>query len=681
MLLGVDTGGTYTDAVLYDPAAAGAPGGGVIAKAKALTTHGRLEHGVGAAIDRVMAAAGCAAGEIRLASLSTTLATNALVEGQGAPAGLILIGFDASALDRAGLRDALGDDPAAFVAGGHDSAGAPLAPLDREALRQSAAAMAGRVTAFAVTAQFATRNPEHERAAREILTAETGLPVTSGHELTARLDAPRRALTTLLNARLIGLLADLIAGAEALLAARGVDAPLMVVRGDGALMSAATARDRPIETILSGPAASLVGAAALTGLQEAVVSDIGGTTTDIARLVGGAPLRDDQGAVVGGWRTLVEAAAIRTYGLGGDSLVDLDPESDALTLGPRRATPISLLAVEHGALVAEHLERWARAPRIEPMDGRFAALAQGDRGDRQASAEEAALIARLGGGPEPLDRLAPGRKERAALERLTARGAVRIAAFTPSDAAHVLGRHEAWDAAAARAAAALFARRKDRFGRALAASAEALSAAVVDRLTRLSAERLIDAARDTPATGFATGGFLAEALDRQMADASPEPPFAPGLAPLVVPSLQLAAPVIGLGASAPIYYPAIATTLLTEAAVPAHADVANAVGAVAGLVTVRREATILPSGGEGYRVAIDEGVQSFAELADATDAARDWLMADARAAALAAGAAEPEARVEIADKSAVIEGQTMVVERRLMVVASGRPSAVGGAED
>src|SRR6185436_6593366 len=102
-----------------------------------------------------------------------------------------------------------------------------------------------------VTAQFATRNPAHEIAARDVLRAVTGLPVTCGHELSARLNGPRRALTSVLNARLIGLIAGLIAAAERIMDDHGIIAPLMVVRGDGALMTATMAKARPIETILS----------------------------------------------------------------------------------------------------------------------------------------------------------------------------------------------------------------------------------------------------------------------------------------------------------------------------------------------------------------------------------------------------------------------------------------------
>ena len=646
--LGVDTGGTYTDAVLFDPAART-----VIAKAKALTTHGRLEQGVAQAVDRTLAVAGAEPRAIGLVSLSTTLATNALVEGQGAPAALVMIGFQERDLDRAELRSALAGDPAILLAGGHNSYGAAAAPLDLDQLEAEATKAAEDATAFAVAAQFATRNPEHELAARERLRAATGLPVTCSHELTAKLGGPRRALTAFLNARLVGLLADLIEGAEALLAERGVTAPLMVVRGDGALMSAATARERPIETILSGPAASLVGASALTGLPDAVVSDIGGTTTDVARLEGGRPRRDAEGAVVGGWRTLVEAAAIRTFGLGGDSIVGLDAQ-DALTLGPRRATPISLFATQHPDLVAATFERQERALRVDENAGRFVhrvGAATARKGDAGA---ERALLDRLEQGPAALDQLGGDAGARRALTRLAGRGAVRFAAFTPSDAAHVLGRHRSWNAEAARQAAALFARRKNRFGAAIAEGGEAFAHAVIDRLTRSSAERLIEAVAEDaglPSTGLAASAAVARALDRQAGGESAADPAA-----VLQPSIRLAAPVIGLGASAPVYYPAVAEALLTEAAIPDHADVANAVGAVAGLVEARLELTILQPTDGVYAVSLGGEMARFTDAETATEAARDWLEKEARAAALASGAAEPTVRIDVTDRAATVEG-------------------------
>jgi N-methylhydantoinase A/oxoprolinase/acetone carboxylase beta subunit len=316
VLLGIDTGGTYTDAVLWTESA------GVIAKAKALTTRHDLAVGISGAVDAVLQKAALDPKAVKLVSMSTTLATNALVEGQGGRVALIMIGFAEGDLARDGLKTALGSDPVLFLAGGHDVHG-NAQPLNLGPLEAALPELKENVSGFAICAYFATRNPAHELAARDLIRERTGLPVTASHELTSKLGGPRRALTTLLNARLISMIDRLVAATEGFLDARKIRAPLMVVRGDGALVSAAFARQRPIETILSGPAASLVGARHMTGLADAIVSDIGGTTTDVAILDGGRPRLDPEGATVGGFRTMVEAVAMHTYGLGGDSEVSL----------------------------------------------------------------------------------------------------------------------------------------------------------------------------------------------------------------------------------------------------------------------------------------------------------------------------------------------------------------------
>ncbi|TJV13269.1 MAG: hydantoinase/oxoprolinase family protein, partial [Mesorhizobium sp.] len=309
--LGIDTGGTYTDAVLWSEA--GGANGKVLAKAKALTTRHDLAVGISGAVDAVLQKAATDPAAIKLVSMSTTLATNALVEGQGGRVALVMIGFSEGDLARDGLKAALGTDPVVFCPGGHDVHG-NAAKLDLSGLEAALPELGASVSGFAVCAYFATRNPAHELSARNLIRGITGLPVTASHELSAKLGGPRRALTTLLNARLISMIDRLVAATEGFLAARGIAAPLMVVRGDGALVSAAFARQRPIETILSGPAASLVGARHMTGLDNAVVSDIGGTTTDVAVLDRGRPRLDPEGATVGGFRTMVEAVAMRTFG-------------------------------------------------------------------------------------------------------------------------------------------------------------------------------------------------------------------------------------------------------------------------------------------------------------------------------------------------------------------------------
>jgi N-methylhydantoinase A/oxoprolinase/acetone carboxylase beta subunit len=660
LLLGIDTGGTYTDAVLFDEEV------GVVASAKALTTRHDLAVGIGGALDAALADSGVRPAEIALVSLSTTLATNALVEGQGGRVCLVFIGFERSALDLAGLSQALKGDPHILVAGGHDALGERQRPLDLDRLAAELEALDGPVSGFAVTGQFAVRNPEDELAVRDFLLARTGRPVTCSHELSSKLDGPRRALTCVLNARLINMIHHLIAAAESLFAARGIEAPLMVVRGDGALISAAVAKVKPIETILSGPAASLVGAAYLTGVKDALVSDIGGTTTDIAVLRRGQPRLDREGATVGGWRTMVRAVAMQTVGLGGDSEVHALPDGLAvrLGLGPRRVIPLSLFALEHGALLHATLERQGRRDWPGDLDGRFA-LTVGRESAHSAALRknEAALLEALADGPLPLDKLIRNRLQIAALDRLVACGLVMLSALTPSDAAHVLGLHEEWDVEAARKGAALFAKQSDARGRAIAADAEAVSRWIVETLVRISARTLLE--KSIQEDGFERP----ELADRLLAASSRE---ADG--DLVRFHLALGVPVVGLGASAPIYYPEVAKLLRTESLVPEHAGVANAVGAVVGRVRVTVEASIAQPEPGRYRAYSSESPRDFPSLGEALSFAETSLAEEARRRAVEAGAEAIEIKLARADKTATIEGEEIFLESRLTATASGRPS-------
>jgi N-methylhydantoinase A/oxoprolinase/acetone carboxylase beta subunit len=658
--LGVDTGGTYTDAVILDEAA-----NRILGKAKALTSRQDLAVGIGQAVDAAIAAAGVAVGDVALVSLSTTLATNALVEGQGARVALIFIGFDAGDLGRGGLTEALKGDPVLQLYGGHTHAGTEAAPLDLAALEDGVRALGDEVSGFAIAARFATRNPAHELAARDLIRRVTGRPVTCSHELSANLNGPKRALTAVLNARLIGMIDRLVAACERHLVQVGIDAPLMVVRGDGALISAAMVRERPIETILSGPAASIVGARWLTGASDALVSDIGGTTTDVALLRGGLPEIDPEGARVGGFRTMVEAVAMRTTGLGGDSEVHLVTEglTGGLRLGPRRLLPVSLLAVDHGAMVHAALDRWLSADAVGDMDGRFVVPMAGQRGG--LTARELAVLDRIDR-PMTMAGALTSRLEVAALERLVARGLVMISGVTPSDAAHVLGRLETWDAGAAEKALRLIARRRTGAGERFAAGPEIFAQSVVDQLTQQTVDCLLEAAFGEDA-GFA--GQVAEDLARH-------PLAVAGLAQhrgVVEVSLRLGVPVIGLGASAPSWYGAVGDRLGCQMILPEHAGVANAIGAVAGQISQRAQA-VVSSPAEGRFVAhLATGLEVFSTAAAALEAVEEVLVIEASDRARQAGAVDLRVTVDRAVKEVEIEGRRMFIEATVTATASGRP--------
>ncbi|MBP2563110.1 N-methylhydantoinase A/oxoprolinase/acetone carboxylase beta subunit [Neorhizobium galegae] len=658
LLLGIDTGGTYTDAVLFRE------GEGVVAKAKSLTTRHDLAVGIAGAVDAVLEKSGVSAAVIGLVSLSTTLATNALVEGQGGRAALIMVGFVPEDLTRGGLAEALGNDPVVFLPGGHDVHGNET-PLDMAALETAMPALAGTVSSFAVAGYFAVRNPAHEIRVRDRIRALSHLPVTCSHELSSKLGGPRRALTTLLNARLVSIIDRLVGSCEGFLATRGITAPMMVVRGDGALISAAEARLRPIETILSGPAASLVGAHFLTGLDQAVVSDIGGTTTDVAVLDGGRPKLAEEGAVVGGHRTMVEAVALRTYGLGGDSEVHIDDRGleTRLTLGPRRLLPLSLAAVAHGEIILSMLEGQLRAGHAGRHDGRFAVrTGVPDVMAHGLQPPEQALFARISSVPVSLNKLLTMNSQRAVLDRLVGRGLVHLCGITPSDALHVLGRQSQWRWEAARLGLELAARRKDGAGREIAASPEDLAQKIVSRLTRQSSEAVLAAC-------LAEDG--AEAIDPAVSLAVDRAlKRVPGIARF---SVALDRPLIGLGASAPVYYPAVADMLGAQSVIPADADVANAVGAVVG--QVRASVTVVVTSPEDGRF-IGSGAGERISVVGETEAltiARERAITAALAQANADGARDAIVTVSEELDAPEIEGARKFVEARITAVAVGRP--------
>ncbi|WP_170570722.1 hydantoinase/oxoprolinase family protein [Ruegeria atlantica] len=665
LALGVDTGGTYTDAVLIRDERE------VIASAKSLTTRADLAIGVGKAIQAVLDTAQVAPEQISMASLSTTLATNALVEGQGGRVALIYIGFKDGDLDKHGLRDALKGDPALVVGGGHTHAGGEAAPLDVATIEAFLDSHKG-ISGFAIAAQFATRNPAHELEAARIIAEKTGAPVTCSHHLSAKLNGPKRAVTAVLNARLIGMIDRLIGRAQDRLMELGITAPMMVVRGDGALMSAEQARERPIETILSGPAASIVGASWLTGTENALVSDIGGTTTDVALIRDGKPAIDPVGAQVGGFRTMVEAVAMRTHGLGGDSQVHVVTEGlgGGVFLGPRRVLPVSLIASEAPEVVHVALDAQLRSTTVGEHDTRFARRVPGIHAEGLGAREEN-LLERLGDKVLPLGDLLRTRIENGALARLVDRGIVQVSGVTPSDASHVLGRLDSWDGDAAHKALELIARKRIGTGDRLAKTPEELAQIIVDQLTEQTTLTLLETAfaEEAEAFGVPSADLARHVLTRRGLS---------GHRGLLALDTTLNVDVVGLGASAPSYYPAVGERLRCRMILPEHAGVANAIGAVVGRLTLRRTGTVTSPSEGRFRVHLEDGPQDFNESDVALEFLESVLRAEAEDAVREAGAADIRVVVDQDVRTARIEAQDVFVEATITVEASGRPRVAKG---
>ncbi|MCJ7550333.1 MAG: hydantoinase/oxoprolinase family protein [Anaerolineae bacterium] len=692
LALGIDTGGTYTDAVLVEQKS-----GSVWAATKALTTHHNLAVGIGRAIEGVFApearqngsrAVDIARGDIALVGLSTTLATNAIVEGQGSPVCLLLIGYDPKLIQARAFEEELITPNVVYIQGGHTLDGEERTPLDERAIREAILAYRDNVEAFAISGYFSVRNPNHELRAKalvEELTADDRgmpLPVTCGHELTSKLNAIRRATTVALNAQLISTLRDLILTVREKLDELDIAAPLLIVKGDGSLVRADWAIRRPIETILSGPAASVVGAWHVAGRKDVWVVDVGGTTTDIAVLRDGHPHLNPQGAQVGRWRTMVEAADVHTVGLGGDSHVTLNghhrnsparQNGQLIAVGPQRVLPLCRLAGEHPEILEElDRQRHVKKRPLLPLVTQFLVRRREPAAGLLES--DLALVARLQQGPISLTALAQESAYSAFLSerttRLISQQIALRAGFTPTDALHVLGRFEAWDAEASRMGAELLAAQ-------LGLSVEAFCLRVVETVSHRVATELVTkvlsdevAPADWAAEPVAAG-LLARALNT-VADTDLSCRF------------TLRQPIVAVGAPVAAYLPAAAAALHTDLIVPDHAGVANAIGAVVGSVVQRVKVLIRPINfGAAYRVhlpgnlGLTESVKDFNTIADCVAFAEDIVPPLIRRVAEEAGANHVEVNLQRTDHTGPIREKiddSIFLESVLEFTAVGRPA-------
>ena len=579
--IGIDTGGTYTDAVVIKNDYHQKPNedktihaDNILASVKSLTTHGNLATGISDALAKALSAATettqgeFKVGDVSLVSLSTTLATNALVEGQGSSLGVFTLGFNEGMIERTEIAKAIPDALLLNINGGHVYTGKEQQVLDVDAIRVALDGQMGKVDAYAVAGHYAVRNQAHERQAQQLISEITGATVTASCDLSDSLNGPRRALTAAFNAQIVSLIVQLENAVRISMNQLGLDAPIMIVKGDGSIASAESVMQTPIETILSGPAASVIGARYLTGETDFLISDIGGTTTDVATVINGWPALSDAGADVGGYRTLVKAIDMKTLGLGGDSEVDIG-ELLKLSLLPNRALPLSMLAS-----LWPHVEKELQLALMADSGMRSAIqyllLMPSDSSDYSEYEKE--FIALLSTEKPILYRnVIASAKDRSCLRRLMNRGVIRMSGFTPSDAAHVLGHQSQWNTQAAFYAAELLGRATGRvMGTDLDAEVKALAQevhdAVVDKSTRLLINQLAGTQFDVDdplITASANGSSKINDLKIQ---------------------LHSRLPIVAVGGPAKIFYPKVGERLGQEIIVPEYSHVANAVGAAVGLV-------------------------------------------------------------------------------------------------
>ena len=331
MIIGIDVGGTNTDAVLLED--------GAILAATKTTTTADVTTGITAAVGRLRELSGVDVSSTMAVMIGTTHFVNALVEGQRlAPTAVIRLGLPAGA----GLPPLVGwparivnaiAGQAFMVHGGHEFDGRVISDLrPQELLDTVDKALSNGAASIAISSVYSPVNAEFELLAENLITQQhPELPVTLSHQI-GRLGLLERENATVINAALRGLARDISAALTAAMRNLGIDAPLFVSQNDGTVMDLDFTRRYPVNTFASGPTNSMRGAAFLSGLSECVVVDVGGTTTDVGVLQNGYPREAALEVEVEGIRTNFRMPDVLSIGLGGGSRVRTD--DTAVTVGP-----------------------------------------------------------------------------------------------------------------------------------------------------------------------------------------------------------------------------------------------------------------------------------------------------------------------------------------------------------
>jgi len=634
LVLGIDTGGTYTDGVLLEYSERK-----VLASHKSLTTKQDFSVGIKNVIKAIDIQN---PEEIQMVSVSTTLATNAIAEGKGKRVALFLIGYDPELVASFKMEGAFATPHFFYFTGGHDLFGQEKNELDLPAILEKTTEIKSQVDAIAVSSYFSPLNPEHETRAYNAISQICDLPIVLGHQLSTKLGSVERATTAALNASLIGILQDFIIAVRHSMEERGIDAPLMVVRGDGTLMSDEFAARSPVETIHSGPAASAIGGRFLSHQDDALIVDVGGTTTDFALIQNGEVDISEEGATVSDYKTAVKAAKLLSIGLGGDSHIALDRENNVV-IGPARVVPLSYLAqkypqvetrlkpLAHGSFPAaspDWLEHWflAREPDTQNI---------------LKSSREKNLIKILREGPKPVPELVKElgllHKNQLNVDELLRQEIIGLAGFTPTDLLHIDGRHTPWNTQAAIYGLDIISNYLSWEKAGITAFIWSLSTEIIIRSILVFLNDPKHQPKELLSNSFAQWFF-----NNSINPAHPQ----------FETTIRLKQPLIGIGAPADIFLKDVADKLHTDLILPEHYHAANAVGAIAGSVMVEEEVLIYPHLSKagldviGYYVQASDGRLEFEDLDEAIDHARTQTHDRALNAALRSGADNPQVTTE-----------------------------------
>jgi N-methylhydantoinase A/oxoprolinase/acetone carboxylase beta subunit len=507
------------------------------------------------------------------------------------------------------------------------------------------------VSAFAVSSYFSIRNPAHELAVKSRIQELTGLPVVCGHELSLDLGAYERGITAYLNAQLIPIASQFIRSIKEEISRRGMDSKLLMLKCDGSVVGINEALEKPIESIFSGPAASLVGASHLSGLETCTVIDVGGTSTDVSMLENGLPELCEEGAIVGGWQTKVKAIRMETSAMGGDSHIWI--KNMKINIGPRRVIPLCVAAVKYPGFLdtlkkgripaAMHLEENVQPTKFFIRTGTEAL----DLGKMEQE-----LFDRIREFPTSLNdifwetqkTISPG-----LLDSLIRKRLIQAIGFTPTDALHVLGEYTSWER-----------------------EASLVGAKLLERYTQIDHMKLCKQIKQDVARNMALNlmSFVLKGVNYQEIEKI--------LLSDRFTQFRMKIPVVLIGGPVVAYIEELNQVLDADIVVPQYAEVGNAVGAVVGKGIKRIEILIKSTYTKDRKRLIllfsPQGRETFGSYLEALEYAETLGKKLVMEYMAEAGLDKGDVQIEVTKKDiSLSDAGTIPVETKLVFVGIGMP--------
>jgi N-methylhydantoinase A/oxoprolinase/acetone carboxylase beta subunit len=624
--IGIDTGGTYTDAVIYDFTERK-----ILGAAKAPTTRRDLSQGILEALDKLPPELLKSA---EIIALSTTLATNACIEGRGGRSKLIFLGGDEKVINEFGGNYGLPPAEDIYIQESYTTfSGDVEKEPDWELFNARVKAQFDHLDGAGILEIYAMKNNAVlEKKAKELFQRIHDIPVVCGHELFSDLNCLQRASGTLLNAGLFPVIKEFLGAIKKAMAERNIKATVVIVRSDGTLMSEEFAALRPVETLLCGPAASIAGGTWLSKAKNCVVIDMGGTTTDMALVKDAVPVKAEEGISVGKWRTFVQGFSIKTFGLGGDSAVHYD--ETRIFLEEYRVIPLCVAGATYPSVIAG-LQKLvdSRTPHDLYLHEHYLLIRDSKDAERYTEREKRFCEA-LQTGPRILrDAAAAAGTDMYNLQvsRLVKEGVVQICGLTPTDIMHIRGDFSTYSREAA-----LLGARYVAFT--LGISVEALCDRIYDEVKRKIYLNIVKLLLENQDTQYMKKGVTgdAERFILQSYESTR------GERDIVSLAFKTDFTLVGIGAPIHIFLADVAKLLGTQALVPEHFEVANALGAVIGNIYVSYPVKVRPNYSHGgldtYTVFGFTGNRVFKTLAEAEDFAAVEARAGAYAEAVKRGA-------------------------------------------